>query len=125
MQAKARNEGLQVLLPKLNAKPRVYYRGLERWDTCFIGGSVSASVDGVVDCIAGAEISLFQGTKSIAVTSSDAFGDFRFGGLDKKSGSYRIEVRHSLGVAQRECELDESIYLAEIQLVTGQQHCTG
>ncbi|WP_137820569.1 4Fe-4S dicluster domain-containing protein [Pseudomonas sp. 2FG] len=121
MQAKARQEGLQVLLPKLNAKPRVYYRGLQRWDTCFIGGSVSASVDGVVDCVVGAEITLHQSGKQIAVTHSDAFGDFRFAGLGKKSGGYRIEVRHDLGEAQCDCELDESLYLGEIRLVSSHQ----
>ncbi|SDH54865.1 Fe-S-cluster-containing dehydrogenase component [Pseudomonas benzenivorans] len=124
MQEKARKEGLQVLLPKLNAKPRVYYRGLDRWDSCFIGGSLSASVDGVVDCVAGAEIALLQGGKQIAVTHSDAFGDFRFGGLGKKSGDYRIEIRHGLGQAQRDCELDESLYLGEIRLVPSHQQCT-
>ncbi len=123
MQEKARKEGLRVLLPKLNAKPRVYYRGLDRWDKCFIGGSVSASVAGVVDCVAGAEISLIQDEKRIAVTYSDDFGDFHFGGLAEKSGRYRIEVRHGLGEAQRDCELDESLYLGEIRLVTSHQEC--
>ena len=121
MQQKARQEGLQVLLPKLKAKPRVYYRGLERWDTCFIGGSLSASVDGVVDCVDGAEVTLLQNGKPIAVTRSDAFGAFRFGGLAKKSGGYRIEVRHHLGEAQRDCDIDESLYLGEIPLVRGHQ----
>ena len=123
MQEKARQEGLQVLLPKLKAKPRVYYRGLERWDTCFIGGSLSASVDGLVDCVTDAEVTLLQNGKPIAVTHSDAFGDFRFGGLARKSGSYRIEVRHGLGKAQRDCELDESLYLGEIRLVSSRQEC--
>ncbi|MGF6690483.1 Fe-S-cluster-containing dehydrogenase component [Metapseudomonas resinovorans] len=123
MQQKARQEGLQVLLPKLKAKPRVYYRGLERWDTCFIGGSLSASVDGVVDCVAGAEVTLLQNGKPIAVTHSDAFGDFRFGGLAKKSGGYRIDVRHDLGEAQRDCDIDESLYLGEIRLVSSHQEC--
>lgn len=116
MQERARKEGLRVLLPKLNAKPRVYYRGLERWDSCFIGGSVSASVDGLVDCVAGAEIALLQGDQRIAATYSDAFGDFRFGGLGKRSGCYSIEIRHELGQAQRQCELDESLYFGEIRL---------
>lgn len=124
MQAKAHQEGLRVLLPKLNAKPRVYYRGLERWDTCFIGGSLSASVDGVVDCVVGAEVTLLQGGKRIAVTHSDAFGDFRFAGLAKKSGDYRIEVHHELGQTRLECELDESLYLGEIRLVASHQKCT-
>jgi len=121
MAEKARKEGLKVLLPKLGAKPRVYYRGLERWEKCFIGGSLSAEVSGVVDCVAGAEVSLYQNGKRIAVTRSDAFGDFRFGGLAEKSGAYRVEVRHSTDEAYRDCELDESLYLGEIRLVTSDQ----
>lgn len=116
MQKKARAEGLRVLRPKLNTKPRVYYRGLDRWEKCFIGGSVSASISGVVDCVAGAEISLFQDDKRIAVTHSDDFGDFRFTGLTEFSGAYGVEIRHALGQARRECELDESHYLGEIRL---------
>lgn len=116
MQKKAHEEGLRVLLPKLNAKPRVYYRGLDRWDQSFIGGSVSASVADVVDCVAGAEVSLFQDAKRIAVTQSDGFGDFRFCGLTEGSGVYRVEIHHTLGQAQRECVLDESLYLGEIRI---------
>lgn len=116
MQKKAQEEGLQVLLPKLNAKPRVYYRGLDRWEKCFIGGSISAAVAGVVDCVAGAEVSLFKGEKALAVTRSDAFGDFRFSNLDEGSGAYRVEIRHGLGDAVRECDLAESLYLGEIRI---------
>lgn len=116
MQEKARNEGLRTLLPKLNAKPRVYYRGLDRWEKCFIAGSISASVSGVVDCVAGAEVLLFQEGKRIAATQSDDFGDFRFGGLNEGSGAYRVEISHPLGQAQRDCLLDESVYLGEIRV---------
>ena len=116
MAEKARQEDLRVLLPKLGAKPRVYYRNLERWDTCFIGGSVSAVVDGVVDCVAEAEVSLLQEGTLLATTRSDAFGDFRFPGLARKSGQYRVVIRHPRGQAQRDCTLDESLYLGEIRL---------
>lgn len=116
MRKKSHEEGLRVLLPKLNTKPRVYYRDLERWDTCFVGGSVSANVSGVVDCVAGAEVSLFKAESRIAATRSDSFGDFRFGGLAGGSGAYRIEIRHALGRASRECVLDESLYLGEIRI---------
>jgi hypothetical protein len=107
---------LRTLLPKLGAKPRVYYRGLDRWEKCFIGGSVSASVGGVVDCVAGAEVELFQGDKRVAATKSDDFGDFRFGGLNEGSGAYRVDIRHPLGQTQRDCLLEESIYLGEIRI---------
>ena len=107
---------MRVLLPKLGAQPRVYYRGLERWERCFIGGSVSASVGGIVDCVADADVSLHQGDSLVASALTDAFGDFRFDGLPARSGVYRLEIRHRAGVARRDCELDESVYLGEITL---------
>lgn len=119
MQEKAGREGLSVLLPKLGARPRVYYRDLERWERCFIGGSVSASVGGVDDCVDGAEVLLRQGESLVASTRTDAFGDFRFEGLAGKSGAYRVEIRHRMGAAWRECELDESVFLGEIRISPG------
>lgn len=116
MAKKAQDEGLRVLLPKLGAKPRVYYRNLERWDSCFIGGSVSTNVEGVIDCAAGADVELFQDDERVALTRTDAFGDFRFGGLAPQSGRYRIRIHHALGEAQLDCELEESRYLGEIRL---------
>jgi len=47
----AREEKLEVMRPELASKPRVYYRNLWRYATCFIGGSVSTEVNGVVDCV--------------------------------------------------------------------------
>ncbi|MEX3691265.1 MULTISPECIES: 4Fe-4S dicluster domain-containing protein [Paraburkholderia] len=116
MAHKARREGLRVLEPKLKTKPRVWYRGLERWDTCFIGGSVSARVGQVDECVASAAVALYTGGQKVADTVTDAFGDFRFAGLAKDSGRYRIEVRHDLGDASRDCQLGESVYLGEIEL---------
>lgn len=116
MQEKANREGLSVLLPRLGARPRVYYRGLERWESCFIGGSVSVSVGGVDDCVEGSEVRLHQGEKLLGSTTTDAFGDFRFEGLLAKSGAYRVEICHRLGAARRDCELAESVYLGEIRL---------
>jgi len=116
MAEKARREGLEVLLPNLETRPRVWYRGLKRWKSCFIGGSVSAPVEGVVECVADAAIVLYSGDQRVAETASDAFGDFRFGGLEKNSGMYRIEIRHALGNASRECVVGESVYLGEISL---------
>jgi Fe-S-cluster-containing dehydrogenase component len=117
MAEKARREGLKVLRPNLGTKPRVWYSGLERWETCFIGGSVSAQMGDVVECVTDAVVALYVGNQKVAETVSDGFGDFRFGGLAKGSGLYRIEIRHDLGNASRNCELDESAYLGEIRLV--------
>ncbi|MEX3964628.1 4Fe-4S dicluster domain-containing protein [Paraburkholderia sp. EG286B] len=116
MAEKARREGLEVLRPNLETKPRVWYSGLKRWKSCFIGGSVSAKVGSVVECVAAAAIVLYSGDQCVAETVTDAFGDFRFGGLAKDSGMYRIEIRHALGNASRECKVGESVYLGEISL---------
>jgi hypothetical protein len=94
----------------------VWYSNLERWETCFIGGSVSAQLGAVVECVADAVVALYVGNQKVGETVSDGFGDFRFGGLAKGSGLYRVEIRHDRGHAWRSCELDESAYLGEIRL---------
>ena len=117
MAARARREGLDVLRPNLGTGPRVWYSGLDRWNTCFIAGSVSVRLGETIDCAAGAVVTLYAGDRKLAETESDAFGDFRFGGLAKGSGAYRVEVRHPQGQASRRCELGESVYLGELGLV--------
>jgi len=117
MAEKARREGLKVLRPNLGTKPRVWYSDFERWETCFIGGSVSAQMGELVECVTNAVVALYVGNQKVGETVSDGFGDFRFGGLAKGSGLYRVEIRHDLGNAWRNCELDESVYLGEIRLV--------
>ena len=116
MKQKAAREGLKALKPELGAKPRVWYRGLERWETCFIGGSVSAEAAGVVECIEGAKVTLSQGGKSLATTASDGFGDFHFDNLPKDGGAYRVEASHAHGSARADCVLGESVYLGELRL---------
>ncbi|PYE27826.1 Fe-S-cluster-containing dehydrogenase component [Paraburkholderia silvatlantica] len=116
MAEKARREGLEVLRPTLGTRPRVWYSGLERWQSCFVAGSISARVDGVVECVAGAEVILYSDGRRVAEAVSDAFGDFRFGGLAKGSGTYRIDIRHALGETSRECKLGESVFLGDISL---------
>ena len=116
MQERARREGLRVRLPQLATRPRVYYRGLDRWDTCFIGGSVSACTAGTVDCVAGAEVTLTQAQRKLATALTDDFGDFRFDGLGKSSGDYRVEIRHASGQGVIECKLTESLYLGDIRV---------
>ena len=114
MSERAQSEGLRVLRPNLGTKPRVWYSRLELWDTCFIGGSVSAQVGDVVECVPGAKAALYAGDRIVAETVSDVFGDFRFSGLEKNSGVYRVEVRHAYGEASRQCELGESVHLGEL-----------
>ena len=116
MAERARTEGLRGLREDLGTAPRVWYRDLERWDTCFVGGGVSAIIEGLVECVEGATVILFHAGSRLAETVTDAFGDFRFDRLPQNSGAYRIEVRHARGAASRRCELGESQYQGEIRL---------
>jgi len=116
MQQKAASEGLKTLKSRSGAKPRVWYRGLERWETCFIGGSISAEVAGAVECVAGAKVTLSQEGQTVATAVSDGFGDFRFDNLPKDGGAYRVEASHAHGAGSADCALGESVYLGELRL---------
>ncbi len=64
----ARDEGLEVMKPEAGTRPRVYYRNLWRYSKCFIGGSLAAEANGVVDCVEGASVRLMKGGDSVAET---------------------------------------------------------
>ena len=81
MRLKAEAEKLECLHPEFNTRPRVYYRNLYRYASCFLGGSVAAAKDGVEECLAGADVSLFHNGRAVAKTVTDDFGDFRFDSL--------------------------------------------
>ena len=113
----AREEGLETMRPELGTRPRVYYRNLWRYTKCFIGGSVSAEADGVVDCVDGASVRLLRDGRCIAETKTDNYGDFKFDRLDPDSGAYQIEIAAAGGKTKSvEARLGESINLGEIRL---------
>jgi hypothetical protein len=117
MEKMAREEALEVMKPELGTKPRVYYRNLWRYSKCFIGGTISAEANGVVDCVEGATVRLVKDTVCVAETKSDNYGDFKFDKLDGNSGRYVVEV-----IAARrptkivEATLGESVNLGEIRI---------
>lgn len=117
MEALVDKHQLRVLRPELKTKPRVYYKNLYRFDMCFIGGSVVAEVNGVLECVAQAQVTLERDGRELATTQSDTYGDFKFDGLGPASGEYRVNVKHGeLGTAQSRVTLTESIYLGSISL---------
>jgi Fe-S-cluster-containing dehydrogenase component len=101
-------EGIETLHPGSAVDTAVCYKNVERFDSCFIAGSGAAKRDGVVDCAAGAVVSLRKapgagaepgGTERkgglgecLQTTQTDAFGDFKFDGLEPDSGGYVVEV---------------------------------
>jgi Fe-S-cluster-containing dehydrogenase component len=117
MERTARDEGLEVMRPDLATRPRVYYRNLWRYSKCFIGGTLAAEVDGVLDCVEGAGVRLTKDGRTVSETTSDNYGDFKFDKLDENSGRYLIEIsapgRDKKSV---EASLGVSINLGEIRL---------
>ena len=112
----AREEGLETIEPELGTRPRVYYRNLWRYATCFIGGTVSTEADGIVDCVEGAPVRLVRAGTVVAETTSDNYGDFKFDKLDENSGRYTVEVSGLGKTKTLDAELGASINLGEIRL---------
>lgn len=113
----AEDEDLEPLRPDLNTRPRVHYRNLWRYAKCFIGGTVSAERDGVVDCVEGARVVLRHAGEIVAETETDGFGDFKIDRLNPDSGDYTVEFSvDGMGVERREVVLGESVNLGEIRL---------
>jgi Fe-S-cluster-containing dehydrogenase component len=86
-------EALEPLHPEYHTKPRVHYKNLFRYTHCFIAGSVAVEREGVADCAHGAVVTLVKDSEKRQATT-DAFGDFRFDGLEENSGTYRLEITY-------------------------------
>jgi hypothetical protein len=112
----AHEDNLEVMRPELGAKPRVYYRNLWRYSKCFIGGSVAEEKQGVVDCVEGASVQLVKNGASVAVTTTDNYGDFKFDKLEENSGRYSIQIFSRGRSKVVDAELGASINLGEIRL---------
>ena len=113
----ARDEQLEAIKPELGTKPRIYYKNLWRYDTCFIGGTLSAAKDGVVDCVEGVAIRLLKDGAAVAETRSDNYGDFKFDRLSENSGRYSVEIAAAnLPKKVVEVELGASTNIGEIRL---------
>ena len=92
MRSKAQAEKLSVRRPEFGTRPRIYYKNVDRIESQFIAGTVVLRRQGVSDCIEGARVSLMLSTKEAAVTTTDAFGDFRFDHLETGSGPWLVEI---------------------------------
>jgi len=112
----AREQELEVLKPELGTRPRIYYRNLWRYSKCFIGGSVAEERQGIVDCIEGASVQLVKDGASLAVTTTDNFGDFKFDRLDENSGTYSVQIFSAGRSKVLQVDLGTSVNLGEIRI---------
>jgi len=92
MERMVSEEKLAVLRPELKAAPRVYYKNLYRFDTCFIAGSVAYERDDLVECAAGARVALSKDGSPVATAETDAFGDFKIDGIQEDKGAFQMEI---------------------------------
>ena len=101
---------------ELGSKPRVYYRNLWRYAKCFIGGSVAEERQGIVECVERASVQLVKEGASLAVTTTDNFGDFKFDRLDENSGSYSVQIFSGGRSKVLQVTLGTSVNLGEIRI---------
>lgn len=87
-----KDEQLETLNPEYGTRPRIYYKNLYRYNRCFIAGTVTTVDEGVIECLAGAAITLQKEADVIARTSSDCFGDFKIDRLEPESGAYHLHI---------------------------------
>jgi len=110
-------QGLEVLHPEYQTRPRVYYKSLYRFTRAFISGTVVSTGNGVEECVAGARVALFQGDARIQEATTDAFGDFKFDNLAEGSGHYRVQCFGPSDVlVVRELHLEKSCDLGVIRI---------
>ena len=117
MQRIRADEGLEVLQPELETRPRVYYKNLHLMTKCFVGGTVVRHLEGVEECAAGAEVVLRQEGREVGRATTDTFGEFKIDRLEPNSRGYRLEVTASSGRCSLAFDLDgESRYLGVMTL---------
>ncbi len=92
MQEQIKNQGLEILSPDQQTKPRVYYKNLHRYACCFIAGSVVVNTDDMSNCAHGATVVLSKNDTAVAKTTTDNFGDFKFEKIEPDSGTYRLDI---------------------------------
>jgi hypothetical protein len=77
---------------------------------------VAETKNGVVDCVEGASVQLVKDGVSVAVTTTDNYGDFKFDRLDENSGRYTLQIFSRGRSKSIEANLGASINLGEIRL---------
>ena len=110
-------EGLEQLHPEKNTSPNVYYKNLHRFNKEFITGSAAVQNNQVIDCAKGVPVKLRKGGELLQEMVTDAFGDFRFDGLEQNSGHYTLELQPEDRDAKTiEVEVSASLNLGTIMI---------
>jgi Fe-S-cluster-containing dehydrogenase component len=117
MQQLASDENLVTLESATKAKPRVYYKNNHLFTSCFVGGAIVSTVDGVEDCVSGAAVSLYDGDSLLGTAKSDGFGEFKISGLQRDLGelTQRVELDGAPANSMN-INLRDSLYVGSIEV---------
>ena len=118
---RAQAQGIETLHPGSAERTGVCYKNLPRFDSCFIAGSVAVDRAGIVDCAAGRAATLKKAGGSdgevVQTVFTDAFGDFKFDGLEPGSGEYVVEIAsNGHGPVRMAVKLEASVNLGTIMV---------
>ncbi|MDR2088666.1 MAG: oxidoreductase [Clostridiales Family XIII bacterium] len=86
----AENQGLRAL-DDGPGKPRVLYKNLHRYTSLFIAGALTFMDGGIEKAAAGAKVRLSAGGVPLAEADADIFGEFKFDGIPRDTGAFRID----------------------------------
>lgn len=110
-------EGLSELQPESSTQPRVHYKNLYSYTHEYVGGTVIKTLDGVTDCVAGANVKLTASGSTVGQTVTDNYGEFKIDQLEPDSGVYRLTIEVDGRDAKTlDVEVVSSIYLGRIEL---------
>lgn len=118
MERLIKEQKLEAYRPGTDTHPSVYYKNLYRFTKCFIAGSVATREGVREECVEGARVTLFddRGNEK-GETRTDAFGDFKFDGLDARSGAYTVRVEKNGHEAEPiRVELQESVSIGTVHV---------
>jgi len=118
MRAQAEQEGLSRLYAVPAHESRIWYKNSTALESCFLGGTLTEIKNNSEHCAAGMTLELSRDGTVVQTLSSDAFGDFKFDGLDGKGERYELRVLGTGGQEQHAqiVALSESTYIGVIQL---------
>ncbi|OGO18711.1 MAG: oxidoreductase [Chloroflexi bacterium RBG_16_48_8] len=98
------SEKLEIWHPEYGLQPRVYYKNLYRFSRCFIAGSIA--LKDVNECAEGAIVTLKDASDKVPDTGkTNNFGDFKFDGLEEKSGEHHLTIEYP-GYPTQELQVD-------------------
>lgn len=72
------------------AKPRVMYKNLYRYDSCFVKGGLAFEKDGITEAAVDAKVKLFANDQLIKAMDADFLGEFYIDGIPKDSGELKL-----------------------------------